>query len=129
MSFEAGAKECLGDHFYQTAFNGLIPVGKLRCLRNFYNIDDNNEHDMCHRYYHVNAIKDESGMWREYPGGHLVEFSHYPFFDTTSGHKGDSLAWDALENRLFVNHDNENFNALCYQVHNHGNYWSFFGCE
>ncbi len=42
-----------------------------------------------HRYFRVNGIKDEHGIWREYPSGSPVTFSHFPEFQPDHGHEGE----------------------------------------
>ena len=72
-NFIESVHSCLGYHYSKTPYQSLIPVGKLRCLRNrfYYNIDAYrpNEDNICGRYFRVNAIKDNRGVWREYPTG------------------------------------------------------------
>ena len=43
--------------------------------------------------FRLNAIKDENGIWREFPTGNKVDFHHFPDFDPSYGKPGDTLTW------------------------------------
>ena len=92
---------------------GLIPVEKLRCLRNRFS--DFSVDDICGRNFRVNAIKDNHGVWRQHVTGKQVEFHHFPEFNTLQGGAGDTLIWDAFLNRLFIQDDHDHYNAICYK--------------
>ena len=104
---------CIGYHYGKTPYQGLIPIGRLRCLRNRFK--DSSGDDICGRFFRVNAIKDDMGVWREHPSGKRVSFSHYPEFNPLHGGEGDTLVWDAFLNRLFVQDEHDHYNALCYR--------------
>ena len=83
MNFIESAHSCLGNHYSKTPYTGLIPVGKLRCLRNRFEYNSStfrlNEDNICGRNFRVNAIKDNRGVWREYPTGNdigIIIFKH-----------------------------------------------------
>ena len=65
---------------------GLITVGRLRCLRNRF--QSQNTQNICGRFFRVNAIKDAKGIWTEHPKGNPVFFHHFPEFDTLHGSEG-----------------------------------------
>lgn len=104
---------CIGYHYSETPYQGLIPVGRLRCLRNRFS--NTNNDDICGRFFRVNAIKDNQGVWREYPSGNRVLFHHFPDFDQKHGGHGDTLVWDAFLNRLFIQDEHDHYNALCFR--------------
>ena len=83
LNFMESAHSCLGNHYSKTPYTGLIPVGKLRCLRNRFEYNSStfrlNEDNICGRNFRVNAIKDNRGVWREYPTGNdigIIIFKH-----------------------------------------------------
>ena len=104
---------CIGYHYGKTPYQGLIPIGRLRCLRNRFR--DTSSDDICGRFFRINAIKDDMGIWREHPSGKRVSFSHYPEFNPLHGGEGDTLVWDAFLNRLFVQDEHDHYHALCYK--------------
>ena len=111
---------CIGGKYDPDVIaRGLIPVGKLRCLRNKfgYNTMTDRPFDdhFCHRYYRVNGIKDEDGFWREYPSGLRISFHHFPNFHELHGGHGDTLIWDALEDRLFIDDQRDEYHGICYK--------------
>ena len=106
-------KSCIGYHYSKTPFQGLIPVGRLRCLRNRFM--DSSDDDICGRFFRVNGIKDSNGAWREYPSGKRIDFSHFPDFNPLHGGSEDTLVWDAFLNRLFIQDEHDHYNALCYR--------------
>ena len=119
FGFNSAVHACIGYHYGHSARQGLIPVGKLRCLRNRYMYDPmvqrpNDDH-FCNRFFRVNAMKDDHGEWREYPSGRRVSFSHFPEFHELHGSAGDTLIWDALENRLYIDDAEDKYHALCYR--------------
>lgn len=114
--FNDAVHACIGWHYDHSIRQGLIPVGKLRCMRNRYGqAMSSNEDDFCHRYFRVNGIKSEDGYWREYPSGRRVSFTHFPEFHELHGGVGDTLVWDALENRLYIDSKQDKYSALCYR--------------
>jgi len=119
LNFIESAHSCLGNHYSKTPYTGLIPVGKLRCLRNRFEYNSStfrlNEDNICGRNFRVNAIKDNRGVWREYPTGNRVLFHHFPEFKTHHGGFGDTLVWDAFLNRLFIQSEYEKIEGLCYR--------------
>ena len=84
LNFIESAHSCLGNHYSKTPYTGLIPVGKLRCLRNRFEYNSStfrlNEDNICGRNFRVNAIKDNRGVWREYPTGNDIGSTY--FFQT-----------------------------------------------
>ena len=70
---------------------GLITVGRLRCLRNRFQTQ--NTQNICGRFFRVNAIKNDKGVWTEHPKdketkGNPVFFHHFPEFDPLHGSEG-----------------------------------------
>ena len=78
--FNSAVHACIGYHYGNSMSQGLIPVGRLRCLRNRFGPAMNNDDHFCNRYYRVNGMKDEQGLWREYPSGRRISFHHFPEF-------------------------------------------------
>ena len=119
FSFNDAVHECVGSHYGHATRQGLIPIGKLRCLRNRFDFNADvardNDDDFCHRYYRVNGMKDDNGVWRQYPSGVRVAFHHFPEFDPLHGGKGDTLIFDALQNRLYIDDGNDKYHSLCYR--------------
>jgi len=113
LDFMESIHSCIGYHYSETPYQGLIPVGRLRCLRNRFSYTNND--DICGRFFRVNAIKDNQGVWREYPSGNRVLFHHFPDFDQKHGGHGDTLVWDAFLNRLFIQDEHDHYNALCFR--------------
>ena len=113
LGFMEAVHSCIGYHYGKTPFQGLIPIGRLRCLRNRF--QDTSSDDICGRFFRVNAIKDDMGVWREHPSGKRVSFSHYPEFNPLHGGEGDTLVWDAFLNRIFVQDEHDHYHALCYR--------------
>jgi carbonic anhydrase len=113
--FNSAVHACIGYHYGNSVSQGLIPVGKLRCLRNRFGSAMNNDDHFCNRYYRVNGMKDEQGLWREYPSGRRVSFSHFPEFHEIHGSEGDTLIFDALQNRLYIDDGNDKYHALCFR--------------
>ena len=113
LGFMESIHSCIGYHYSETPYQGLIPIGRLRCLRNRFS--NTNNDDICGRFFRVNAIKDNQGVWREYPSGNRVLFHHFPEFDQKHGGHGDTLVWDAFLNRLFIQDEHDHFNALCFR--------------
>ena len=81
--FNNAVHACTAD-FHHSAIamaTGLIPVGKLRCLRNKYDYDPSAERDLddhfCSRFYRVNGRKDNMGIWREYPSGLYQSYNRW----------------------------------------------------
>ena len=76
-NFIKSVHSCLGSHYHKTPFQGLMPIGKLRCLRNRFAFNETlyrpNIDDFCGRYFRVNGIKDNQGVWREHPSGIAVK--------------------------------------------------------
>merc|ERR1712156_507109 len=103
------------DHYGNAMSQGLIPIGRLRCLRNRFGPAMKNSDHFCKRYYRVNGMKDEQGLWREYPSGRRISFHHFPEFRPLHGGEGDTLIFDALENRLYIDDDKDKYHALCYR--------------
>lgn len=60
-------------------------------------------------------MKDEYGVWREYPSGDRISFSHFPEFNELKGDEGDTLIWDALQNRLYIDDEHDEYHAICYR--------------
>ena len=60
-------------------------------------------------------MKDEQGLWREYPSGRRISFHHFPEFRELHGGEGDTLIFDALENRLYIDDGKDKYHALCYR--------------
>lgn len=74
-----------------------------------------NEHDICGRYFRVNAIKNHKGEWKEFGSGNWVPLHHFPDFDPSHGKSGDTLVWDALVNRLIITESHEMYHSMCYR--------------
>ena len=81
--FNNAVHACTAD-FHHSAIamaTGLIPVGKLRCLRNKYDYSPSAERDLddhfCSRFFRVNGRKDNMGIWREYPSGLYQSYVSY----------------------------------------------------
>ena len=94
-SFVDAVNDCIGRDYDGTPFTGLMPVGKLRNFKNYYEYNTTMDHDkmtwFCWgRYFRVNGIKDKRGVWREFPSGSPVIFSHFPEFQQNHGHSGES---------------------------------------
>ena len=118
--FNDAVHACIGRKYDPNVIaRGLIPVGKLRCLRNKFGyntmVDRPQEDSFCHRYYRVNGIKDDEGIWREYPSGIQISFHHFPNFDQLHGGHRDTLIWDALEDRLFIDDQRDEYHGICYK--------------
>ena len=118
LGFMEAVHTCIGYHYSKTPFQGLIPVGRLRCIRNRFKSTSGD--DVCGRFFRVNAIKDNRGVWREHPSGQRVEFHHYPEFDPLHGSAGDTLIWDAFLNRLYIDDQHDHYNAMCYRDYENG---------
>ena len=97
---------------------GLIPVRKLRCLRNRF--QSMSTDDIDGRFFRVNAIKDNKGVWREFNSNHRILFHQFPEFDPNHGSSGDTLVWDAFLNRLFIQHQDDQYKAMCYRDYMNG---------
>ena len=52
--------------------------------------------------------------------GKRVQFHHYPEFKPLHGAFGDTLIWDAFENRLFIQSEYEEYAAICYRFYQNG---------
>jgi len=119
MGFLDSFHGCIHDAQHgETGRLGLITVGMLRCLRNSFGyglVAKRNEHNICGRFFRVNAIKNTRGEWREYGSGNWVPLHHFPDFDPTNGHDGDTLIWDAFVNRIFVADDKEMYMSMCFK--------------
>ena len=76
MDFEEASEACIGNDYHSTPYVGLMPISKLRCLRNSFgfnpDVSRKQETDICGRFFRVNAIKDHSGDWREHGNGKEV---------------------------------------------------------
>ena len=76
MDFEEASEACIGNDYHSTPYVGLMPISKLRCLRNSFGFNPDlfrkQETDICGRFFRVNAIKDHSGDWREHGNGKEV---------------------------------------------------------
>ncbi len=115
-----------------------MPPGKLRHLINWYKPNMTCQFDkrpwFCHRYFRVNGMKDEWGVWRDMPSGRPTILTHFPEFNQDHGHKGnpildfywfrtdsqlaiagDTLIWDAHLNRLYIDSNRDEYRALCYK--------------
>ena len=108
------AHACTGYEYDHTPLIGLMPVSKLKCIRN------NKMNEFCSRYFRVNAVKDHVGHWREFPNGGLVNFHHFPDFDPDKGDQGDTLIWDAFSNELKIKDKVEKYPAMCYKSYDEG---------
>jgi len=119
MSFVESSHACIGNNYGSTPLVGLMPVSKLRCLRNTFDYNSemsrNQEKDICGRFFRVNAIK-EHGLWTEFGNAGIeINFHHFPSFDPEYGNSGDTLIWDALENRLIIVDADEKHTPLCFK--------------
>ena len=65
----------------------------------------------------MNAIKSENGEWKEMGSGASINFHHFPAFNPSYGKPGNTLLWDAFENRLIIADANEQRPALCFHEH------------
>ena len=45
-----------------------------------------------------------------------ILFVEFPEFDPNHGSSGDTLVWDAFLNRLFIQHQDDQYKAMCYRV-------------
>lgn len=118
MSFVDAAHACTGHDYDTTPMVGLMPVSKLRCLRNSFGYYEYKpqETDLCGRFFRVNAVKNHLGEWMEFgASGNAINFHHFPSFDPKNGHHGDTLIWDAFENRLIIVDDDTKHQPLCYK--------------
>jgi len=120
MDFEEASEACIGNDYHSTPYVGLMPISKLRCLRNSFgfnpDLDRKQETDICGRFFRVNAIKDHSGDWREHGNGkELIHFHHFPAFNPDHGNTGDTLIWDAFKNRLIIADNDEKHIPLCHK--------------
>ena len=113
---------CYGYHYGNIISQGLMPVEKLRCLRNRFS--HSNSDDICGRFFRVNAIKDVNGIWRQHSSGQKIEFHHFPEFNSLHGGPGDTLIWDAFLNRLLIQDEYDRYPALCYRQYPIGKYIS-----
>ena len=48
--------------------------------------------------------------------GRRIFFDHFPEFQPLHGGEGDTLIWDALENRLFIDDQRDKYHAVCYKA-------------
>ena len=69
-------RKCAHTNYHSTPYVGLMPISKLRCLRNSFEfnpeVSRKQETDICDRFFRVNAIKDYSGTWREHGNGNTM---------------------------------------------------------
>jgi hypothetical protein len=125
LDFVQASHACIGYNYRKTSSVGLMPVGKLRHFKNIYDYNEEvhreTDTEFCYTgYFRVNAIKDHHGVWREYPSGSPILFHHYPDFKPNHGRSGDTLIWDAHQNRLYIDNDRKEYHALCYREYEHG---------
>ena len=76
--------------------------------------------DIDGRFFRVNAVKDNEGVWREYNSNRRILFHQFPEFDPNHGSSGDTLVWDAFLNRLFIQHQDDQYKAMCYRDYMNG---------
>jgi hypothetical protein len=116
--FKSAINFCIADDYHDGPGANLIPVEKLRHLVNPYHPHHDGHHvhfDKDHGPYHVNAVKAKDGLWREYPGGRIVNFHHFPHFDALEGREGDTLHWHPEHNQLRISDKHDKFHVICYR--------------
>ena len=114
LRFKDAQADCVSSDYYDGPIMGLMPLGKLRCLKNRYRKEDSIYKLFSKRYYRINAIKDEFNVWREYGGKKIMSFAHFPEFKHDHGGPGDTLVWDALQNDLYIESKRDEQHALCF---------------